>query len=332
MRTAVGLSVATGRPCRIHSIRAGRADPGLKAQHLAGIRGAARLCGARVEGAHPGSQKLVFEPGPLDPPEQLRVQVETAGAVTLVLQTLMVPLATLRDPMEIIVTGGTHVLWAPTVDYFVAVFSYYLERMGVMARVLNVEPGFYPAGGGMLHVVVSPAGLAPQDITVRGAFRKVLARSLAASELRRSQVVERQLVGAARVLALDWENEEYRRSRSVGSAIHIMAEYANCRLGASCLGERGKRAEIVGVEAAGLLDRWMSTGACLDEYMADQILPYLAMAGGTSRVRVAAVTDHCRTNIWVIEKFLPVRFTVDEREGLITCVASGPPAQGTGVR
>jgi RNA 3'-terminal phosphate cyclase len=68
----------------------------------------------------------------------------------------------------------------------------------------------------------------------------------------------------------------------------------------------------------------MKTGACLDPHMADQILPFLALAGGESRVRVAEITDHCRTNIRIIEQFLPARFAVNEEAGLITCTGSAP--------
>jgi RNA 3'-terminal phosphate cyclase len=53
--------------------------------------------------------------------------------------------------------------------------------------------------------------------------------------------------------------------------------------------------------------------------MTDQILPYLALAGGSSQVRVAGITDHCRTNMWVIQQFLPARFEVAGAAGLITC-------------
>jgi len=130
---------------------------------------------------------------------------------------------------------------------------------------------------------------------------------------------ERQIAGARRVLDMDRCTEHYGEARSTGSCIHITASYKHCRLGASALGERGKRAETVGVEAAGLLERWMQSGACLDDYMADQILPYMALAGGTCRASVARVTDHCRTNVYVIERFLPVRFEVDEEAGIITC-------------
>ena len=114
------------------------------------------------------------------------------------------------------------------------------------------------------------------------------------------------------------------RTHSIGTAVLVQADYENCRLGASALGKLGKPAEKVGAEAARALKTLMGArqgdgGACLDEHMADQVLPYLALAGGESAVRVAAVTDHCRTNIWVIEKFLPARFEVDEGRCIIAC-------------
>jgi len=319
LRTALGLSAATGTPCRIVNIRKGRRKRGLAAQHLSGVDGLAQICGATAEGARIGSQELTFAPGPLDPPETISVAVGTAGAVTLVLQGMMIPLAVAGRRVEVVVSGGTHVNWSPTVDYFQRVFCYWLGRMGVQAELLEAEPGFYPRGGGRVRVRVGPAAPAPLTLTERGGLERVHARTIAATALAKARVAERQLQGAERVVAIDAPDFDYVQSRSIGSAIHLTAEYANCRLGASALGERSKRAEKVGREAAQLLKRAMESGACLDEHMADQVLPYLALAKGASCVSVAAVTDHCRTNMWVIEQFLPVRFEVDEGRGRISC-------------
>lgn len=319
LRTAVGLSAATGQACRIHSIRKGRRTPGLAAQHLKGVEAVAALCGARVGGAVMGSTELEFVPGELDPPERLSVQVGTAGSVTLVLQGLMVALAAAGRRVEVEVTGGTHVEWSPTVDYFSGVFAWFLGRMGVRVLMLDVAPGFYPKGGGRARLEVDAGPLSPLTLTERGPLLRTEARSIAHESLAKAQVAERQIEGVRRVMEVDSERSDYVRAYSVGTAVLVRADYENCRLGATALGRRGKPAEKVGAEAARALKRQMSTGACLDEHMADQVLPYLALAGGESTVRVAAVTDHCRTNIWVIEQFLPVRFTVDEARGVIRC-------------
>ncbi len=322
LRTAIGLAAATATPCRVFNIRKGRRELGLAAQHLSGVGGVAQLCAARVEGARIGSQELEFVPGPLDPPETISVNVGTAGSVALVLQGMMIPLAVAGRRVEVVVSGGTHVKWSPTVDYFQRVFCYWLGRMGVRIEVLAAEPGFYPKGAGRVRVRTNPGTLTPLVLTERGELQRVHARSIAARELAGARVAERQLEGAAELVPVDAPDFDYVQSASIGSAIQLTAEYAGCRLGASSLGERGKRAEKVGREAAQLLERAMDGGACLDEHMADQVLPYLALAGGASCVSTAGVTDHCRTNVWVIEQFLPVRFDVDEGGGRISCAAA----------
>ncbi len=297
VRTALGLSAATGRACRIRDIRKGRRTPGLAAQHLKGVEAVAALCGARVSGAAMGSTALEFVPGPLEPPERLSVQVGTAGSVTLVLQGLMVALAASARRCEVEVTGGTHVAWAPTLDYFSGVFAWFLGQVGVRVLMLDAAPGFYPKGGGRVRVEVDAGALRPLTLTERGPLLRTEARSIAHESLARAQVAERQIEGVRRVLDVDAERADYVRAHSVGTAVLVRADYANCRLAASELGKRGKPAEKVGAEAARALKRQMGSGACLDEHMADQVLPYLALADGESAVTVAAVTDHCRTNI-----------------------------------
>jgi RNA 3'-phosphate cyclase len=323
LRTAVGLAAATGTACRIFNVRKGRPSPGLAAQHLAGVLAAARLCGADVEGARLCSTELTFAPGRLDPPDSLQVNVGTAGSVTLVLQGLMIPLASAPGPTEVAVSGGTHVKWSPTADYFEQVFCHVLAAMGVAVEVTEALPGFFPKGGGRMRLRVLPGRLRPLTLTHPGELLGLSARSIAGAELARSRVAQRQIEGARQLLEVERAHFDYVRSACPGSAIDLVAQYERCRLGASALGERGRPAERVGREAAQLLRAWMAAGACLDGHMADQVLPYMALAGGRSQVSVAEVTDHCRTNIWVIEQFLPVRFHVDEGAGLIACEATG---------
>lgn len=43
--------------------------------------------------------------------------------------------------------------------------------------------------------------------------------------------------------------------------------------------------------------------------MGDQIIPYLGLVGG--KIKVSEITDHLKSNIWVVEKFLPVKFKIE---------------------
>ncbi|HMK49987.1 MAG TPA: RNA 3'-terminal phosphate cyclase, partial [Thermodesulfovibrionales bacterium] len=79
---------------------------------------------------------------------------------------------------------------------------------------------------------------------------------------------------------------------------------------------RGKRAETVGEEAADEFLKYYSAGAALDPHMADQIALYLALCNDQSVFTTSAVTDHLITNLWVIEKFQPFKYSVAGEPGV----------------
>jgi len=324
LRTATGLSMVTGKPFRITKIRAGRPNPGLQAQHLAGVSAAAELCGAELEGAKLGSTELTFTPGNMTR-ESLDIEVGTAGSVALVLQTLLMPLSVARHKTHLDIRGGTHVAWSPTTGYFRHVFCEYMRMMGVSVRSDTHEYGFYPKGGGRITVDIAPsAKLKPLALDKRGRYVATEAWSNASRELARPKVAERQLGGARVMARIDRENVKYVESQSIGSAITIVTKFSNCLLGASALGERSLPAEKVGEQAAAELSRALATGATMDSWMADQILPYIALAAGKSVILAPSATKHMKTNIWAIEKFLGAKFSIEygEKNVVVSCAGS----------
>lgn len=320
IRTAVGLSALTGKPCRISNIRKNHPQPGLKAQHMKGVDAVGKLCDADVKGLEIGSETIEFIPKEIRH-KDLSVDVGTAGSVTLVLQSLMIPMVHAKEDVKVEIRGGTHVKWSPTTGYFRHVFCEYLKMMGIEIGSETLSYGFYPKGGGGIRVIVMPGRIKSIILTKRDHFSHVDAWSNASQALSKGRVAERQLESAGKVIPMIKKNQKYVFSRSIGSGITMAAVYDNCTLGSSALGDRGKSSESVGEEAATFLKKQIDSGACLDEHMADQILPYMAMAAesdsGDSQVTVARVTDHCKTNIWVIEKFLPVKFKIENN--IISC-------------
>lgn len=312
IRTAIGLSAVTGKACRIFNIRKNRSPSGLKAQHMKGVEAVMKLCDADVKGLKMGSESLGFVPKEIVH-KNLSVDVGTAGSVTLVLQSLMIPMVHAKSKTTVEIRGGTHVKWSPTAGYFRHVFCEYLKRMGIEIESETFSYGFYPKGGGGIRVHVNPGELKPIILMERGNYCHADAWSNASQELAERKVAERQLDSAGEIIKDLRKNHKYVNSRSIGSAITMAAVFDNCVLGSSALGERGKPAEKVGRECADLLKKQLDSKACLDRWMADQILPYIAMAAkeGKSKLTVAEVTNHCKTNIWVIEKFLPVKFEID---------------------
>jgi RNA 3'-terminal phosphate cyclase (GTP) len=312
LRTGIGLSAVTGTPCRVINVRAGRPNPGLREQHLQAVNAVAQICGARVEGAEIGSPTLTFIPGKVatQQAEQVEVQISTAGSVGLVLQAVFIAAA--QNPVRVSITGGaTFGKWAPPLAHIERVFGPLVGRMGLHVAIKCRREGFYPKGGAQVAAQVSRRNdPMPLRLVERGDLVRVEGVSVASSSLRNSRVAERQAESAATILqdALGVHpviRVGYSDTVCPGSGIQLWTVTANSVLGSSDLGRRGKRAELVGEKAAGRLLRQYETGV-VDSYTADQLMPYLAMWGGA--VLASRITDHCRANAYVIEKFVSGKF------------------------
>jgi RNA 3'-phosphate cyclase len=316
LRTATALAVVTKKPCHIFNIRAKRPKPGLMPQHLLGIQALAQLCSGVLEGDFLGSEEIKFWPGEIGRGRaSANIKIETAGSITLVLQTLIPPALFVPSPVKISFNGGaTDTFFSPTIDHFRYCFLKILEKMGCEVEINILKRGYYPEGGAKVEVKVFPSKLKPMNLTERGELKKILVISGASNTLKDKKVAERQLAGVREVLGklkLPIEEKvEYYDTRCPGSQICLIAEFENTVIGTDNLGKLGKRAEDVGKEAALELLKEQKSEACLDKHLADQILPYLALVKNKSSITVSEITNHCRTNIWVIEKFLDGKFKI----------------------
>ncbi|OGP81155.1 MAG: RNA 3'-terminal-phosphate cyclase [Deltaproteobacteria bacterium RBG_16_54_11] len=317
LRTAVALAAYLETPCRIRNIRKGRPTPGVRPQHEAGVKALAALCNAEVAGLHAGSGEVTIKPGRIAG-GNLRIDVGTAGAIGLILQAMMLPATKALSPLLLFIRGGTDVPWAPTIGYVQEVTLPILALMGYSGEVALTKRGYFPRGGGEVSVASQRADLTSLQLLERGTIRMIRGRSHASDALRQRRVAERQQESAMACLkkaGVPCEIEvEYRPAASPGSGIDLWALAKNTVLGANALGARGKRAEDVGEEAAAALLRQLNSGAALDEWMGDQILPFLAVARGESTISTARITDHLRTNLWVINHFLPLETQIKEEK------------------
>lgn len=316
MRTATALSAITKNPCRIFNIRKGREKPGLSPQHLLGLQALAQLCNGNIEGGLLGSEEIIFEPQEIKA-KDLHIKIDTAGSITLALQTLIPAALHANDVVKITFDGGaTNTFFSPTINHFQYVFLKILEKMGVKTEINVIKEGYYPEGRANVEIKIWPSKLKPLDLTERGDFKKITVISGASESLKEKKVAERQIAGVREILGklkLPTEEKiEYHQSETTGSQICLLAEFENTVISADGLGKLGKAAEEVGRETAMELLKEQKSGACLDKHLADQILPYMALSQGKSEITVSEVTDHCKTNIWVIEKFLNGKFKIKD--------------------
>lgn len=327
LRTCLSLAAITGQPVRIEQIRAGRRKPGLQPQHLTSVRAAAKICDADVEGDRLDSQSLSFVPrsaakaGTYTFDVSLAAKGGSAGAVSLIFQTVLLPLALAEGTSHLTLVGGTHVAWSPPFDYLKRVYLPTLARMGITAKINLEKWGWYPLGGGIVKATVEGAaggqGLSGLDLAQRGKIQRV--RGLSASSNLPKHIRGRQAGTVLQILRSAGLNPRVDEidapSKGQGTAVFLWAECDNALAGFTALGERGKPAEQVAGEAARDLLAFLHSQAALDRHLADQLVPPLALAGGSSHLTTEMVTQHLLTVAWVVNQFLPGRVRVEGVEG-----------------
>jgi RNA 3'-terminal phosphate cyclase (ATP) len=321
LRTAVALSAITGRPARVANIRAGRPSPGLAAQHVTAVRAVAELCGASVSGLALRSRALRFAPG-VPRAGAFSFDVGTAGSAVLVLQALMPVAAALRLPCRVRITGGTDVRGAPGVDYMQAVLLPLLAEIGLKASIAVQRRGYFPGGGGELEAEILPGDLQPLRLGPPAGLLRIRGRSHVgnlppdiAERMRASTMqalVEFKAPIDIEAMALDQQG-----AAGQGGAITVWAQAANSFVGACRVAERGVRAETLGAEAGCELREDLNAAVALDVHAADQVLIYLALAGGESGFTTRRMSSHATTAMWLIEQFLPAKFDTAEIAGKI---------------
>jgi RNA 3'-terminal phosphate cyclase (ATP) len=313
LRTALALGAAEGRAVRVRNIRANRPRPGLAPQHLACVEAICRVSGGEAEGAATGSREVLFRPGGAVRPGAYAFDVGTAGSAGLVLQTVLPPLLLAEGPSEVTVRGGTHNPAAPPFEFLRDAFLPRLEAMGARVALTLRRHGFAPAGGGEIHAAIDPAGvLRPVSLGKRGGQVHFTATALVARlpahiGQRECEAVARRL----RIARRDCRTEIVADCDGPGNALVVDLAFRHAREVFTGFGRLKKSAEAVAADLAREAKTYLAARVPVGPYLADQLLPYLALAGGGD-LKTVAPTRHARTNAAVVEALLGIGTTFRE--------------------
>lgn len=318
LRTALSLSTVLSRPMTIENIRANRPKPGLRPQHLTAVRALKEICDAEVEGLKGGSRRIVFQPRRIMPGNYV-FDVGTAGAVTLIIQALLPPLALASGPSRIILRGGTHVPWSPSCHYLSEVFLPTLGLMGIQTAIRLKQWGWYPKGGGEVELDIQPVKTL-QSLELLQPWEPEEVNVVCASSNLPGHILEREQRRIREILQSRGLAAQYERLEGTaigqGNIVFITTRSGRAAAGFSALGAKGKPGEQVAEEAAQSFLAFLDSGAAVDEHLGDQVLPWLALAPGRSSILVQRISSHLRTNLWVVNQFMPQRLILAEEKAL----------------
>lgn len=319
-RLSLSLSILLQKKVHIHSIRLDRPKPGLMPQHLAVLKTLSGMSNAATEGDFIGSREVIFEPKSFKPKKEL-IDIGTAGSITLLLQALLLPSIFSKQKISLQVKGGTNVSWSPPAEALTEALFPLIKKMNAECSLKIIRRGYYPKGQGLIEFNSMPCdGLRAINLIEKGVFKKIKIYSNSASLP--GHVALEQFNSAKRFLGEKGIKEELIESiieqnanpSSIGSSISCFALHEHSVLEGNALGSRGKPAGKVGFEAGEKLWNEMQSNAAVDIHLADQLLPFMALAEGNSSLLVPGISSHARTSIEVLEKFLPVKFIIEEKK------------------
>ncbi len=314
VRTSVAMATVTGVTTHLTRIRENRPTNGLSKQHCAAVEAVAQMTGSAVEGNTIGSRELTFRPGH-EQVYDVNMNIGTAGSVSLVLQAMLLAARNHRQRLNIDISGGTNVMWAPPIDSYQHLLFPLLKKMDIDADVKIISRGFYPQGGGrVIATMNSIKTIKPLDIEDLGELKKI--KGVCFSQRLPDWKTDEIIQGCEKALGDRPVEFDVQRTEgdSRGAGIVLVAEYENGMLGSNTLTTRGQTAEKAGEDAAMDLLREMESGATMDVHTADQVLPYMAMAESKSRFSVSRISRHLLSQMDTLESFLDVKFGVERKD------------------
>jgi len=311
VRQAMVFAALTGQAVHIVRARVRRPKPGLRPQHMRVVEAICQVVGGQTEGVTLGAQDFTFRPATPPRGQQYLWDIGSAGSSTMLALAVLPVLAWVEAPVTVEIRGGVFQDFAPSVYHLQHAVLPLVRRMGIAATLTMERPGYVPRGGGILHLTVHPVrhGLQRLVLEEPGAVERVWGIALA-SHLAARCVSQRMAEAARGVMAtagyqVEMEVQDDTRALQAGAALALFVDLAGgARLGADQAGAPRRRAEAIGRYVAQHLLEDHQTGATLDRYAADQVIPFAALAAGESRFRIPQMTEHIESNAWLAQVFL----------------------------
>lgn len=357
VRIAMALASVFKKKIHIQSIRANRKIPGLRNQHVRTVELARQLTNGTVDGATIGSSSVVYDPqhGHLKG-GSLQAESETGGSVSLMIQGSLPAMLFAAQPTTLSLRGGTHVGFSPSVDFIQLPLQQLLSRMGMETNLEILRRGFFPGGRGEVRFSASPLQqpLHAIDLTqsssdlVRVSTRVTVYGKIATEEMGQEFVgalkraFKKRSIGSsstefvwdvvAETQAVAARGHSRRTKQKAGkdgkperSQISILTVVETAAGGVITVDRTEKDTpDYAATKITDAMARHLEHEVCVDGHLADNLIVYMALAKGTSRLRVPCkahrTSDHLETALAITSQLTGATYSLEEnnKNALVT--------------
>ena len=249
--------------------------------------------------------------------------------------------------INITLTGGTLVKFSPTIYYLNEVLFPILEKnMNIKASCDLIKNGIYPMGLGevILHVQKilkeNEEFIKPINITERGKFLKAEIRFCYTNnfKFKLDKICDTIYKNAKKIIRNEFNQNGYSKNEegeeiefdedeiikqeriNLGDRYYtfyyqIVMIYENTRIKGDYMISEKKGDfiidEIIDKCEEATFYTVQNNEVCLDEHTVDHLIIFMALAKGTSKIKVGPISLHTQTAIEIIKKFVyAVNFTI----------------------
>ena len=324
IRLGAGLSFLYNQPIKIYNIRSNRPKPGLRLQHLLGLKTLTKLTNSNLSQSQIGTQMISFKPSGGFYNKHLEVDINTAASLGLLLQPIQIAALGLKSTEKISLNlfgGGTFGKWAPSINYLIDLTYPIFKSSGLKIDIKVLRHGFYPKGGAKVQCSISKVtkSIAPIRFNHLGNIDSIKGKIIITSNLKgKNRIPERiKKVISDELNSINYESDlqiEWVESYSSGVGLHL---YAHSDTGAiistgTLLGDTKTSSEKLGFNASRKLIKYIENDIPVDNYLSDQLIPLMAYAKGQSSIRVDEITNHTKTNLELIHLFNERKFSISK--------------------
>ena len=353
LRNTLNYAAIIKKPLHIKNIRGKRSKPGLKAQHLYGVRTIAKLSNGTLKNDYLNSTEIWYYPPSLTTNDNkdnqsikrrknhIFIDPKTAASTSLLIQSIL-PISLHQNVYtSYTLKGGTNVSYAPAIDYIQYILLPILKHhSNIVANCTIKKRGWFPKGNSLVHLEISNhiSDIKAIQLTNIGQIDQFIIRILLSKQHHLKLITQIEIAiknffdnnnnpesGRTykyQIIIEDIKNE--KNNGYIQFELHTSTNIILCENDLFTYKFKNFNVNKVNKLLNNLLTLY-DLGICCDIHLQDQLIIFMALSYQSSEIKtISPLSLHTKTAIFYAQQMLNVTFDIiQNNKQMITIKCSG---------